>query len=50
MGGKKFLPHPNELLIWAYSENLVKIAQLVEVVETFPGDGHGDGHISDYID
>ena len=48
-GVKKFFPHPNELLIWAYPENLVKIRQLVEAVETFPGMGWdtGTGHTSD---
>ena len=36
LGGKNFFPHPNELLIWAYPENLVKIRLLVQAVETFP--------------
>ena len=48
-GGKNFFPHPNELLIWAYPENLVKIGLLVEAVDTFcwtgmAWHGHG-GHI-----
>ena len=34
-GAKNFFPHPNELLIWAYPENLVKIGQLVEAVGNF---------------
>ena len=62
MGGKggwgvqNLFPHPNELLIWAYPENLVEIRLLVEAVETFlrmdTGHGHGNGHgdTSDYID
>ena len=47
-----FFPHPNELLICAYPENLVKIRLLVEAVETFlrMGTGHGHGDTSDYID
>ena len=40
-GLKNFFPHPNELLIWAYPENLVEIERLVEAVETFPGTGTG---------
>ena len=47
-GVKNFFPHPNELLIWAYPENLVKIGLLVEAVETFPGTAR-DGDIFDYI-
>ena len=42
-GVKFFCPHPNELLIWAYTENLVEIGLLVEAVDTFCGHGHGDG-------
>ena len=30
VGVKIFFPHPNELLIWAYPENLVKIRLLVQ--------------------
>ena len=49
------IPHPNELLILAYPENLVKIGLLVEAVDTFCGTGTGtarDGHGThcDYID
>ena len=29
-GVKNFFPHPNELLIWAYPENLVEIELVVE--------------------
>ena len=52
---KKFFPHPNELLIWAYTENLVEIGLLVEAVDTFCGtarDGtaRGTGTHRDYID
>ena len=36
MGVKNFFPHPNELLIWAYPENLVKIGLLVEAVDCKP--------------
>ena len=36
-GVKNFFPHPNELLIWAYPENLVKIGLLVEAVDEFCG-------------
>ena len=36
-GGKNFFTHHNELLIWAYPENLVKIGLLVEAVDTFCG-------------
>ena len=44
MGVKNFFPHPNELLIWAYPENLVKIGLLVEAVDEFCGTGrHGTG-------
>ena len=32
---KSFFPHPNELLIWAYPENLVKIGLMVEAMDTF---------------
>ena len=34
-GVKNFFIHPYELLILAYSENLVKIGLLVEAVKTF---------------
>ena len=40
---KNFFPHPNELLIWAYPVNLVKIGLLVEAVGSFLPDGHGHG-------
>ena len=46
MGVKNFFPHPNELLIWAYPENLVEIGLLVEALDEFcrrAGDGMG-GH------
>ena len=45
MGGD-FFPHPNELLIWAYPENLVKIGLMVEAMDTLcgrAGDGDGTG-------
>ena len=42
---KNFFPHPNELLIWAYPENLVEIGLLVGAVDTFCGTGTGRGHI-----
>ena len=32
-GIKYFLPHPNELLIWAYPQNLVEIRLMVEAVD-----------------
>ena len=51
--GGNFFPHPDELLIWAYPENLVKIGLLVEAVDTFCGTGHGargTGTHRDYID
>ena len=38
---KNFFPHLNELLIWAYPENLVKIGLLVEDVDEFCGRGGG---------
>ena len=53
MGGKNFFPHPNELLIWAYPENLVEIGLLVEAVDTFCGHGaraRARGTHPDYID
>ena len=34
-GVKDFSPHPNELLIWRYPENLVKIGLMVEAMDTF---------------
>ena len=40
---KKLMSHPNELLIWAYPENLVKIRLLVEAVGNFLWDGTGRG-------
>ena len=39
---KNFFPHPNELLIWAYPENLVKIGLMVEAMDTLCGMG-GEG-------
>ena len=36
-GVKNFFPHPNELLIWAYPENLVKIGLMVEAMDTLCG-------------
>ena len=42
MGGwrvKNFFPHPNELLIWVYPENLVEIGLLVEAPDEFCGTG-----------
>ena len=36
---KNPFPHPNESLIWAYPENLVKIGLLVEAVDEFCGTG-----------
>ena len=54
-GVENFFPHPNELLIRAYPENLVKIGLLVEAVDTFcgtgrarDGDGDRDGRHNDY--
>ena len=35
LGIKNFFPHPNELLIWTYPENLVKIGLMVEAVDEF---------------
>ena len=43
-GVKNFCPHPNELLIWAYTENLVEIGLLVEAVDTFCSTGDGARH------
>ena len=40
-GVKNFFPHPNELLIWAYPENLVEIGHLVEAVDELCGEGRG---------
>ena len=49
-----FFPHLNELLIWAYPENLVKIGLLVEAVDEFcgrAGEGRGrEGTGRDSID
>ena len=36
-GVKNFFPHPNELLIWAYPENLVEIGLVVEAVDELCG-------------
>ena len=39
---KNFFPHPNQLLIWAYPENLVKIRLLVQALDELcrrEGDG-----------
>ena len=55
-GAKNFLPHPSELSIWAFPENLVKIGLLVEAVGNFLRNGMGrhgagrHGDTSDYID
>ena len=38
-GVKNFFPHPNQLLIWAYTENLVKIGLVVEAPDEFCGTG-----------
>ena len=41
---KNFFPHPNELLIWAYPENLVKIGLAGEAPDELcgrAGDGRG---------
>ena len=41
---KNFFPHPNELFIWAYPENLIKIGLMVEAMDTLCGTGgHGTG-------
>ena len=40
-GVKNFFPYPNELLIWAYPENFVKIRLLVQ--ELVKGGGVGRG-------
>ena len=48
---KNFFPHPNELFIWAYPENLVKIGLLVEAVDEFCGRaGAWEGTGRDSID
>ena len=46
LGVKNFFPHPNELLIWAYPENLVEIGLVVEAVDELCGRG-GDGTAGD---
>ena len=38
-GVKNFFPHSNELFIWAYPENLVKIGLMVEAMDTLCGRG-----------
>ena len=43
VGGKNFFLHPNELLMLAYPENLVKIGLLVEALDEFCGTGMGRG-------
>ena len=41
---KNFFPHPNQLSIWAYPENLVKIRLLVQALDEFCGTaGEGRG-------
>ena len=45
---KNFFPHPNELLIWAYPENLVKIRLVVEALDELFGRG-GRGQAWDAI-
>ena len=43
-GVKNFFPHPNQLSIWAYPENLVKIRLLVQALDEFCGTGReGEG-------
>ena len=37
MGLKNVFPYPNELLIWAYPENLVKIGLMVETLDELCG-------------
>ena len=36
-GVKSFFLHPHELLIWAYTENLVEIGLVVEAVDELCG-------------
>ena len=40
-GVKNFFPHPNQFLIWAYPENLVKIRLLVKAPDKLCGMGRG---------
>ena len=50
-GVKFFPPHPTELLIWAYPENLVEIGHLVDELCGRGGQGRaGDGTGRDSID
>ena len=43
-GATNFFPHPNELLIWAYPENLAKIGLVVQnVVKAGEGGFEGTG-------
>ena len=50
---KNFFSHPNELFIWAYPENFVKIGLMVEAMDTFcgrAGQGRaGEGRARDAI-
>ena len=47
VGGKNFFSHPNDLLIWAYPENLVKIGLLSVALDEFCGTaGQGTGRES----
>ena len=41
LGGWDFFPHPHELLIWAYPENLVKTGQLEDELWWYLRNGHG---------
>ena len=53
MGDKNFFPHPNDLLIWAYPENLFKIGLQVKALDTCCAtgwDGTGTGRHCNYID
>ena len=42
---KNFFPHPNELFIWVYPKNLVKMGLIVEVMDTFCSSGYFLRHI-----
>ena len=43
-GVKNFLPHPNELLIWAYPENLFKFRLMVNSGQQGTGQQGRAGH------
>ena len=53
MRSKKYFPHLNELLIWGYPENFVKIGLMVEALDEFCGRGRdgrgGEGRGRDAI-